>query len=381
MIMQSALGVGSWRMTLDRLKAASPPRSPFEEDREAAYWGTLLGDGNTSQSDLNTALQWAEQEKLGWYLWVLRAHALRSAHLETAADEAQKTALQGGMRTRSLSLAVSLMQVCGVGILLLSAVHYIRRRRDPDALIPSVLQARPLPPLTTLQGDAMFAVFVVHLLARIFASLGALALAKAGMARHGETLAQILPIAAPAAAWIILSRRAGLRMETMGLKRLKSHADSRDSRMRNVVVAVMAYIALVPVLMLAVQVSTTLFGGMETPLNPTVVAYIEHTDFASRMRLLLHAVLQAPVIEEALFRGVFYRCLDVKLGSIAALIVSSAVFALLHPQLPLGFLGLFVLGGGFAVVYRLTGSVWPCVLTHALNNLVVTIQLAAGADV
>ncbi|MBM3496188.1 MAG: CPBP family intramembrane metalloprotease, partial [Armatimonadetes bacterium] len=86
--------------------------------------------------------------------------------------------------------------------------------------------------------------------------------------------------------------------------------------------------------------------------------------------------VMAPITEELVFRGILIRALQPNLGILGAVIVSSAIFAILHPQLPMGFLSIFALGLTFSALYWLTGSLWPSIIAHAANNTVVFGYLA-----
>lgn len=84
-------------------------------------------------------------------------------------------------------------------------------------------------------------------------------------------------------------------------------------------------------------------------------------------------IVFAPIAEELFFRGFFYGSLRGQLGAPGAAIASSLVFALVHftsaqtlSLLPL----LGVLGLLFCFLYERTGSLYPCIALHALNNAV-----------
>ena len=84
-------------------------------------------------------------------------------------------------------------------------------------------------------------------------------------------------------------------------------------------------------------------------------------------------IVLAPVAEELFFRGFFYGSLRGQLGAPGAAVASSLVFALVHftsaqtlSLLPL----LGVLGLLFCFLYERTGSLYPCIALHALNNAV-----------
>lgn len=124
-----------------------------------------------------------------------------------------------------------------------------------------------------------------------------------------------------------------------------------------------------------------LFGAAFWYLNATLVAplFAEHTSASDRalasalaervplwLEVLVLAVVPA-VCEELLVRGAIARGLAGRLGPLAAVLVSSGYFALLHLSLARA-LPTAVLGAVLAVVVLRTGSLVPAMLIHALNN-------------
>ncbi|SDD31576.1 hypothetical protein SAMN04489747_0685 [Auraticoccus monumenti] len=94
--------------------------------------------------------------------------------------------------------------------------------------------------------------------------------------------------------------------------------------------------------------------------------------------LVLGAVL-VPIGEELFFRGVLTNGLA-RYGPWVAVLVSSTVFAVAHGinyVLPVAF----VVGVIGALLLRRTGSLWPGVVVHAVNNLssVIIPAVLAGA--
>lgn len=80
------------------------------------------------------------------------------------------------------------------------------------------------------------------------------------------------------------------------------------------------------------------------------------------------SVMLAPLGEEILFRGIFYRGFREGFNRLAAFIVSTALFAAIHGTLvhiPVA-LALSVMSVWF---YELTGSIAWCYVLHALHNL------------
>lgn len=95
------------------------------------------------------------------------------------------------------------------------------------------------------------------------------------------------------------------------------------------------------------------------------------------------AVIVAPVTEEVIFRGVLFRALAGRLGIGIGLVVSAALFAVIHFEIlfsqPIALSGLFVVGLALALAYHLTGSLVVPVVGHAVFNA-VSLTLAVLID-
>lgn len=77
--------------------------------------------------------------------------------------------------------------------------------------------------------------------------------------------------------------------------------------------------------------------------------------------------LVSPVCEETLFRGLVFRGFLRRFGFLFPLLFTSLIFAAMHGTL-IQFALMLVLGMYFAVMVRLTGSLWAGILAHAANN-------------
>lgn len=86
--------------------------------------------------------------------------------------------------------------------------------------------------------------------------------------------------------------------------------------------------------------------------------------------LFLVAVVLAGLIEELLFRGVLSRTLEAtRLGFWGGAAVASAAFAMLHLQYGAGGqLVIFAIGMTLAWIRARSGSLWPAVVCHSINN-------------
>ena len=80
----------------------------------------------------------------------------------------------------------------------------------------------------------------------------------------------------------------------------------------------------------------------------------------------------APICEEFLFRGYIFTALRNWRGTLPAALLTGLIFGGVHagsaPALDL--IPLACLGFGLCLLYRYTGSLYPCIATHALNNVI-----------
>jgi membrane protease YdiL (CAAX protease family) len=93
--------------------------------------------------------------------------------------------------------------------------------------------------------------------------------------------------------------------------------------------------------------------------------------------LLVVSVTPA-ICEETLCRGVLARAFFPRFGMRGAVVISAALFALLHLS-PYRFVPTFLLGLSLGWVALRTSSIVPSMIIHALNNGSVVILTSLGA--
>ncbi len=98
-----------------------------------------------------------------------------------------------------------------------------------------------------------------------------------------------------------------------------------------------------------------------------------------RMLLVLTVALAAPVVEEALFRGLLQGVLEARMRPWLAIAMTALPFALLHGPGPAIFFFFWSLPLGW-VTWR-TGSIRPGIVVHAVNNLVGLIGLLSAGPI
>nr|CAA6814318.1 MAG: Unknown protein [uncultured Thiotrichaceae bacterium] len=79
---------------------------------------------------------------------------------------------------------------------------------------------------------------------------------------------------------------------------------------------------------------------------------------------VIMAIVFAPILEEFLFRGYLLNRWTLRLGAIPAILLSSLLFAILHPDV----LGAFIFAVMMALLYMKTRSLVAPIVLHAANN-------------
>jgi len=116
-----------------------------------------------------------------------------------------------------------------------------------------------------------------------------------------------------------------------------------------------------------------LLAGVEDPVEQQLL----QDALAGGLPLVLVALLAvvvAPLAEEVIFRGVLFRALADRINLPVGLVLSSAIFAVIHIEVvvsqPFALVGLFTVGLLLALAYHLTGNLMVAILGHAVFNAI-----------
>lgn len=161
---------------------------------------------------------------------------------------------------------------------------------------------------------------------------------------------------------------------------------------REVLAGFASYLAMVPVmagiLLLYAIISSQIMKSNSESFESTgsgghpIVDHIATGDYSIWITVALLAVVAAPIVEETMFRGVFYRYLkDASRGrkfiiSVAfACLVNGLIFASLHPQGLVGIPVLTTIAIGMSLARQWRDSLVASITMHAINNGFVTLIL------
>jgi len=138
----------------------------------------------------------------------------------------------------------------------------------------------------------------------------------------------------------------------------------------------MSYVGFIPIFLIVVILNARLMSAINyAPPIPPVLGFILNTRNPWIISLfILQVGLVAPFVEELFFRGFMYNALKKRLNMFSAIVITSAVFALVHTELmhfiPIAFLSFLLV-----YVYEKTGSLFAAVVIHSIHNL-ATMYLA-----
>lgn len=99
-----------------------------------------------------------------------------------------------------------------------------------------------------------------------------------------------------------------------------------------------------------------------------VMAVLAGVGTAGRAAAVVGICVGAPLAEELLFRGAWFSRLQPRLGTWPTILLTGLSFGVVHLGSPWTVPVLAVLGIGLGWLRARSGSVWPGVLAHGLNN-------------
>ncbi len=123
-----------------------------------------------------------------------------------------------------------------------------------------------------------------------------------------------------------------------------------------------------PLVGLAALATQSLLGA-EVEGQEIVKFFLQNDSETGRLGVILMAVAAAPLCEELIFRGYFYPTLKKFIGLWPSLLVTSALFAVIHVHLP-STGPLFLLAVCLCLAYEATGSLLVPMIMHATFNAV-----------
>lgn len=193
--------------------------------------------------------------------------------------------------------------------------------------------------------------------------------------QHPSLRAHLLPINAIAisslsliALWpVVFSQDLSETLRTIGLRLGGISKFSKD-----IFVGILSYIAaIVPMLLVLTIYSLVLVFfkiDVSSGTHPIVPILTESKNSSTIVWILLLAVVVAPFVEEIMFRGALYTWLRDRSGATVSILLSSFIFAVIHPQGLVGIVPLTCIGIVLALIREWRGNLTSCMIAHACFN-------------
>lgn len=147
---------------------------------------------------------------------------------------------------------------------------------------------------------------------------------------------------------------------------------------KDILWGVLAFVALLPVVLALEQLAQRLFAGTALPPNPVVLWLSGHPSRTERGVLFVLVALIGPAVEEVFFRGALLTALRERCPLGLRVVVATLAFALLHP-LPT-VLPLLALGASYTVLWERRQSIVPGLVAHLLQNTLAFVLLCGGTS-
>lgn len=380
---------------LEEPQAGTPAVSASEE---AALWQAIYGMQAPSPAQARMLGPILTRLGLGWFENIAAAEMYARAGMRSEAHAAAARANESAQQLSRLYLLEVLFIAFGTILLLIFGARALVSsgltqqsipppRLDYDfatnALSPTPastagLEAEnPAPP--TFSYRARMVAFMTYLGAPIVLWLPLLPLrsivqrwSPVAAVRMASALTIVASFLIAAVAVMVLRRLVASEAPDRRRPSLRATLSALGLRSRHPLAdlgaGVLGYSLVLPPFYVAAWLSTLLFHRFHTPVHPVEINAFLIQSPLDRLLILIETSLMAPLVEETMFRGLLYPGLRARWGTWAGMALSSAIFALVHPTLPGGFLPLFTLGFGMALAYERRGSLLPGIVMHSLNN-------------
>ena len=297
-------------------------------------------------------------DRHGWFAQLALTHDAPSG------DSQRQQALSPARRTAFLLLTLVIIGIAaliaGLALLILALVWLIGGNWRAAYLRPAPWRAAPF-------GES----FALYLGGYLVLSLGISLLLGGSETRSIWPSAALLLILPLVVIWLFM-RGISAKEAALGLGWHRGRG-----MLRECFAGITGYVAGLPLIALALLASMWLMkhSGQKAE-HPIINHPIDRPLEAWGVFVL--ACIVAPILEESMFRGALFHHLRGKLGFVLCALISSLIFAAIHPQgwaaVPVLSAIAFVLAG----IRQWRGSLIGCVVAHALNNSIVTLILLIG---
>ncbi len=293
----------------------------------------------------------------------LKQMAAAHARLKAGNSAARDSLVSVGHFT-PLFLVMAMIAVCFLGGIIFLAVGVITHRSK------SWKTAGFFSRMEEAQGDMQAGRMAVYTLLFVFMGFGMAAIHSDSIWVDVGGMALMIPV--------IMALYAVTRH--FGPGSVRASLGNREHPWRLAGLGVAGFMANLPIFLFMAMLITPLIQFLPEPSHPINEMISNSPSPVTLLGLYVTAAIFAPVLEELTFRGMLFPALQTLLRRpVAAMLIQALIFAAVHPQGPLLWPMLGLVGFTSAFLAHKTGSLIPGLVLHAVHNaFILTIGLAFG---
>ncbi len=215
----------------------------------------------------------------------------------------------------------------------------------------------------------------------VFAVVLGLSLLPFGMGIEGSAGALVFNAALP---WGLCAALAWPLFRHVQWDRFREHVGLHAGAGvgKEIGVGVLAFLAEIPIMVaLSLVISVFVSADSNTPTGTPMMESPNSDSPLAFALFALGAVVWAPLVEEVAFRGLLYGALRARLDAFLSVLISAALFGLVHPYSPAGMIPVAAGGVLYALLREWRGSLIAPMTAHLLHNgtLVLTVWIVTRA--
>lgn len=359
------------QMLSERVRSQVPAEAARKYPLEVRLWSRIYGRDAIPRRDVGRLSAELRDLNLGPVRHLALASLYDRAGMvaEAATERARlrRSAILGLAALFAVGSFVALLALVGIAALL----FYSLRPNVFFAAESAVPEARLSPKLWAAFANFLILLLLVSALPTVVRGL----FAGASEESQSQVAFALVGYAVAGAAALAL---AGRLLARDGLRSVGLRAANLG---HEILFGFVGYGASLPLVAAGALAGVAVFGrhwrGVE--VHPVIFA-IGGAGFWTKLLIFAVVAVAAPVVEETFFRGILLNALRPRFGVTGAVLISSAAFAAIHPQIPTGFLPLFALACVLGVMTAIRGSLAPAMIAHGINNAISFIVAAALLD-
>ena len=141
----------------------------------------------------------------------------------------------------------------------------------------------------------------------------------------------------------------------------------RETRLREIIKCTVSFIKICPIIYILSILSKLILYEFE---EQDKVIELKRNFSENLVYNIITITMIAPIIEETIFRGLFYRSIKNLMPVGFSIIITSLIFSIIHQNI-LSFVILFFLSGYLTYIYERYGNIIYPIIVHSIFNSIM----------